>query len=496
MPANAVTSDAYMPEGLLTRRKFVEISGCALIAETVFSNFSVAQSAAVCDYYIAANGSDSNPGTITQPWAITALQTKTSSITGKTVGLLDGTYVCNIGQTQTGSNTGGIQWNAPGCTIKAINARQAVITTNNGGVYPQATEPVLQVLGANCTIDGIKFYQSAWDFVRVTGSGTTIKNCHFEDVQLSRYTSYTAQGDNVSAITINDSGAYYPTLVVDNCYFSNMYNGNRSENSCCIGPIYGGGNTTVTRCSFFNSIIGVGWKSYNHGPLNVSNCYFDSTLTKLAVYGGMSNDDYIPMQFTFKNNVVNNVGYGLDVWNINHPHSENISDIEHNTFYFTSKANAYGTGGIAYSADLTGPVLSGAQLHQCVLKDNLFHRDSGTARVLKWQAGRNSSTDLFGTIDYNMYSVFQALDADGVTYSTLASWQVHVGQEAHSIVATPTFVNSTGNTAAGFALAGGNGRNAASDGTDIGAWGGGVSQIGSNFGGGAAPKAPSLSGVT
>lgn len=428
------------------------------------------------DYYISPTGSDSNPGTLASPWAITALATKTSSITNKTVGLLDGTYIVTPSNSG-GNNTGGIQWNAAGCTIKAVNPRQAVVTTNNAGSYPQWTDPAIQVMGANSVVDGIKFYQSSFDFLRITGTGSVIKNCHFEDVQLSRISGY-PQGDNIGALTIG-SGTI-PTVTVDNCYFNNILNGNASENSCCIGPIYHGGNTTITRCGFFNSVVGIGWKSYNNGPLTVTSCYFDATISKLAVYGGMSNDYVVPMQFTFKNNVVNRPAYALDIWQINDPHSENWTDIQHNTFVMST--NLWGVSGIAYGNGLGGPVLSGSDLHHCILRDNVFMGDAGVAApVLYFETGRNSSLDLFGIADYNMYSYLNMHDADGVTYSTLANWQARTGQESHSLNASATFVNSTGGTPASYALASGFGRNAASDGTDIGAWGGGVTQIGFNF---------------
>ena len=432
------------------------------------------------DYYIGPSGSDSNPGTLASPWAITALQSKSGIIAGKVIGLLDGTHVCNIGATDQGG-TGGIQWNAAGCTLKAVNARLAIITTNNGVTYPQIVDPCIQILAANCTIDGVKFYQSQAAYLRVTGTGTTIKNCWFEDALQSRNVAYSTANPNDNFGAIITAISSFPTWTVDNCYFSNIYNANASENCCGIGPLYYAGNTTITRCTFKNSANGIGWKSDNAGPLTVNQCYFDSTISRVAVHGGMSNDVYnIPMQFTFKNNVVNRVGYALDSWEASSPgDTENWTDIQHNTFVMDN--NLYGAEGVVYSDALTGRVLSGAELHHCVLRDNVFQLVSGVQPILYWQTGRNASVDLYGTIDYNLYSTVKMKDADGVTYSTLANWQTRTGQESHSLNASATFVNSTGGTPASYALASGSGKNAASDGTDMGAWGGGVTQIGSSF---------------
>src|SRR5881394_1643565 len=57
------------------------------------------------DYYIGPNGSDSNPGTLSQPWALSALNTKRSTYAGKVVGLLDGTYAI---QTLLGAQPTGV----------------------------------------------------------------------------------------------------------------------------------------------------------------------------------------------------------------------------------------------------------------------------------------------------------------------------------------------------------------------------------------------------
>ena len=57
------------------------------------------------DYYISPSGSDNNPGTQSQPWAITAINTRGADYAGKRVGLLDGTYnvhaLCQTGTWST-----------------------------------------------------------------------------------------------------------------------------------------------------------------------------------------------------------------------------------------------------------------------------------------------------------------------------------------------------------------------------------------------------------
>ena len=43
---------------------------------------------AVFDFFIAPNGDDNNPGTLSSPWSITAFNTKMSTYSGKKVGII------------------------------------------------------------------------------------------------------------------------------------------------------------------------------------------------------------------------------------------------------------------------------------------------------------------------------------------------------------------------------------------------------------------------
>src|SRR5579872_1515131 len=79
-----------------TRRQLLKAGGmlipAAALAPGIFLRTARASAAAPFDYYISTTGSDSNPGTLASPWAITAINTKQSTYAGKRVGLLPGTY--------------------------------------------------------------------------------------------------------------------------------------------------------------------------------------------------------------------------------------------------------------------------------------------------------------------------------------------------------------------------------------------------------------------
>src|SRR5205814_3005089 len=95
---------------ILTRRDTLALG--AATATSLYLSGGLLRSASAqtsFDFYIGPNGNDTNPGTLDQPWALTALNTKGSIYAGQTVGLLDGTYGIQtlLGAQPTGVNNRG-----------------------------------------------------------------------------------------------------------------------------------------------------------------------------------------------------------------------------------------------------------------------------------------------------------------------------------------------------------------------------------------------------
>src|SRR5881392_1276567 len=93
---------------ILTRRDALALGAAAATSLYLPGGWIRSASAQTSfDYYIGPNGSDSNPGTQSQPWAISAINTKRSTYAGKVVGLLDGTYglVTLLGMPDQGTNS-------------------------------------------------------------------------------------------------------------------------------------------------------------------------------------------------------------------------------------------------------------------------------------------------------------------------------------------------------------------------------------------------------
>jgi len=444
------------------------------------------------DFYISPTGSDSNPGTQASPWSINALNTH-SEIQGKRVGLLDGTYIL----TQTPSGGAGGPLNADGgyillvnqggpspsqpTIIQAVNPRQAVITTNNGGTYPQATAAMWNLSADNITVDGLKFYQGSFSALQVHGSNCVIKNCWLRDFDFNRYPAYAAQyaGDNIGAIIIGNGKT---NLLISNCLIEHVRNGNGSHNAACLGPWYHFTNVTVEYCTILDATTGVYFKNDVSG-LTVRNCYFG--LTQLGILGFMSYSTNRPkLPNLAYNNIFNRINQILD-W----ADDNAAADVSfyNNTVIAGPRASTYGS--LATFSNPAGPSV----IYQANFYNNLWYYTSSSAPVYVFLASSAPPPSVLAVLDYNGYSAsnfsIQDLPAS-TTFTTLASWQTAVGKDTASQQASdPKFVNSNGITPADFALqtsspyknAGRVGGVASGAAVDMGAWGGATS-IGANFG--------------
>ncbi len=209
--------------GSLTRRDLLKIGGIAIPAAMVLAPWlsATAQTAAASfDFYISPTGSDSNPGTLAQPWAITSLKTTSANFSkfdgaGKRIGLMPGTYDVS-GLMFNDAVTGALQM--PGGTSGTPNylgssdangfysPRTATLDAKGStGLYGghhstavgQWAGPIISHVGrypatytvGNLVIDGLVFTGFSYKCVRIGGASSgdgpvitapvTIQNCEF-----------------------------------------------------------------------------------------------------------------------------------------------------------------------------------------------------------------------------------------------------------------------------------------------------------------------------
>ena len=238
LPSDSSATASY------SRRDLLRVGGIALPATALIPSWYPALSQVVdgFDFYISPSGSDTNPGTLSQPWSITAINSQRARYAGRRVGLLDGIY--NVfplfsrgphdGYTALLQIAGGSAGSPT--VIQAVNARKAIIQANNGSSYGD-NDPILGTYGSSVpgyvTVDGIKltghvtkgFYFG--DYGAASGGrrypGITVKNCEFTGQSAIGQT----YGNNLSSLEL--AGAV--GALVQNNYFHNNtgYSANSSD---------------------------------------------------------------------------------------------------------------------------------------------------------------------------------------------------------------------------------------------------------------------------
>ena len=244
---------AYIRDpSMVTRRTLLKqgaYTALALRTAPVLIGVARAQTAdpASFDFYISPNGSDSNPGTQSQPWAITAINTHQADYAGKRVGLLDGSYnvhaLCQAGGLWNGpalAVNGGPSATSP-TVIAAINPRQAILTAADpaSGAYPSKACPIIgqgymQTKNkGNVIIDGLyltRSFQYAIAFYAPVGqqqeggaTGFVVRNCEIYDIG-------GIVNDNVGGIlTWFCTGALISNNKIHNVQPPNIHNANLAQ---------------------------------------------------------------------------------------------------------------------------------------------------------------------------------------------------------------------------------------------------------------------------
>lgn len=512
-----------------SRREFLQYGAAAAGASILiplWPRWAAAQTASF-DYYISTTGSDSNPGTLSQPWALTSLlnpamsqfnssiSANQTAMRGKRIGVLPGTYNCAAlvgGQYNTSST--GSDFDRPAfCAPAGLSASQPTLlqsTTPLGAIIDggmtDANNPGAQpLLGTAIVsssqyiiIDGFEVRNSNDKIMAVGGNtgnsvasianGITVRNCYIHGCRS------TSSGANPSGIT------FYACIgaLCQNNYITNIVNtSNRnsgiefwSSTSCIIEY-----NTVVMNNGGAGAIY-VKDKNQNH---IIRYNYCDTSAAPSLGGSGTIGRDSTGTNANSLEAFYNNIVFG------DNPFEGDVAGAPLN---YTANQTFYNNTLVANGNwSNHGMWIEGASPGQVRLYNNIFSR--GTVGT-RGDVGPTSANQIV-LIDYNLYpsSFHNAIGTNGFT--TLASWQaiMPAGSEAHSVLGAPTFLGGSPALASqkyklqAGSLGKGTG---SSDGTtggtacDMGAWGGidrntGLppAQIGCNFAPGvSAPPPPPL----
>lgn len=520
-----VSKHSQFSESLHSRRSVIKHGGMALGA-MVLPWWKVrraqAQSATTFDFYISPTGSDSNPGTLSQPWALTAINTHQADYAGKSVGLLDGTY--NVYSLVNGGSYLNVGLLVNGGTassptvIAAVDQQKAILDAHNptDGSYPSGTAGIIGVgqgdsppsLG-NFIIDGLLLTGSNTFGITIHGqgpgtvnnqggaTGIVVRNCEIYDITSSSF------GNNPAAV----NPSYVTGFLLQNCRIHPMLNSGSAQVTGLLS--FNTLNNIYEYNTVYNAEVAMEEKEGPQGGTTVRYCYlegYDSSLGTVRDFAGGR-----PGQTTtFHHCVV----VGPSPWNNND--ATNPSGISQEgllcyncTFYYGG--GDFPTGALVWQSWGSGNSTSPPALVK--VYNNIYYCTGpgaiGSDVILT--AGTISQSD------YNCYRPASATQPElytkpigGGSYSSysLAGWRAADSLDVHSIADNPNFVSPTSANPAGYRLASGSpcisagriGGVSTGAACNMGAWDGTVTQIGCDFGSGAAasssaslPDAPVLS---
>jgi hypothetical protein len=466
------------------------------------------------DFYISPTGSDSNPGTLERPWTITAINSRRGDYAGKRVGLLDGTYnvhaLCqaapNSGYGTALAVNGGPRAATP-TSIGAVNARQAILTGADPatGAYP--TNPVA-IIGqgfnqvannGNVILDGlyitrsfgagIGFYLSGSPSSEGGSSGVVIRNCEIFDIG-------GIENNNPGGIRLR----FCTGTLVSNNKIHSVQPG-RGQDAAGIMTFNSHSNiyeyNTIYDCNsgIYDKNDHNGNHTYRYNYIEIAGTYPSQVLTDCS--GGDPGDVVT---------VHNNIFVGPGIWNGNGvvmPSKQSMI-FHNNTCYCRS-----GEGGVLYLA--AGSLVAPPAMVS--FYNNIIYG----AQVAGWAGAIRFCSGTIALSDYNVYRIdpgprgifgLTSPSARGAAPAlyTLGAWQKATGYDSNS-VATLTgsgslFRATTTNSsldptsyqlspsAVGRTM-GRVGGTASGAPTEVGAWGGGATRIGCDFG--PTPRSPVLS---
>jgi len=526
----------------LSRRDVLRAGGlllpAAAVAPALFARVSrAATTGSTFDYYISTSGSDSNPGTLASPWAITGINTHQSTYAGKRLGILPGTYDvsvmmanCNIEEailqinggpnsstpTYIGTSNSTGQYQAGTATLDCFGSVGQYGGGNNVFPYPIGQTdgggnagPQPPNLG-NWILDGLNISGfSRWGVTLADSGGGPAQ---IQNVQLLNLTLH----DSLCTTTNTHPGPIMlyrvNNVLVSNCWLYNNKNTAADANHYAGILIFGiSGPSTgviIEKCTFQNSscIYGAEDNSAVDNTI-IRQCYFDMTLA-----GTNFNQPYAIQGFgkaqsgltgcSFYNNIVK--GGNLYDMGGTVPSSNGIA-VYNNTWDRAGGAGYGNSDGGIRLEEASGK----SKIFSCY--NNLIY-DNGATSIGSYGYVA-SNTDGFSVLDYNIYGTiangyytYGANGGSNVGAVSFAAWKSATGGDAHSTTNSTNPFTNNGANALAYQISAGSpayqtgrvGGVASGAVCNIGAWDGTVTQIGYSSTGVSilTPKSPVLGTVT
>jgi hypothetical protein len=510
-----------------------------------------AQSVTTFDYYVSPTGSDSNPGTLASPWAITSLSlfshtaknVANCNLTGgKRVGFLPGTY-----------DVSGLMFNDPvSGALQMIGGSSSASTywasSDASGNYSPRTA-TLDAKGASNLFGGHVGGSGVWDgpIISHVGHYPTTYAVGWAIIDGLRLTGFSYKAIRVGGLSSGDGAAITNPVTIQNCEVTGggANVGDGLDNYAAIwidGTIncatvtnnyvhdtlswhYYNGNGSMSQ-DHLNAIILWGFGASNRGSV----IQYNTVVNAGSIYGKEGGVQGSIVRYNYNDcSMYTSGAYGIEDFTGNAQGVTGLTDTTsiYNNIILCPNFGIQGVGTLSNAAGFETPV------H--IYNNTIIMNGGGSGTpaaiwVISTPAGAGGQ-QVYNNIvqgqgvttnpsapsiwDYNLYSGSPKwalmsnsnLASQTASYSSASAFASGLasnggisGAEAHSISGTPAFLG-TGTFAALYQLTAaspGKGQGSTTgtssgQATDMGAWGNGATQIGSNFAAGSAiPNAPSL----
>jgi hypothetical protein len=384
-------------------------------------------------YYVSTSGNDSDSGNFSSPW-LTWDKAITTAVAGDIIYFRSGSYQVAANYLETANSGSAI---SP-IIIKAYPGESPVVTANGAQAVVIVEHPYWVFDGLRFEMTNLPDHDHA--MIRVSdndnASNITIKNCVFR--------LFSSVGKDNEACIILQSNRSNNALIENNEFYGFSSSTNPVSEASGIQYL-GGGNvgTKILNNKFHNLKLGVYVKHANGDTVSsgaeiANNHFYDC---HRSLYGQ-------PTFINIHNNLA--VRCSAELGDNGGGVQGRNSILNHNTFYDSA---------LILQNPSEGPVASST------ITNNIF---MNVVQLSPWGSGSLLHHD--SNLSYNLYTSGTSTFLEyGNSYS-LSGWISYYGGDSGSATGIPVFSSPSPSALADFVLSGGSpGKDAASDGYDIGA---------------------------
>jgi hypothetical protein len=395
-------------------------------------------------YYVAATGNDSHDGSISSPWASVAKASATM-VAGDTVYIRGGIY----SEREIHISTGGSQDKY--ITFSGYPGEMAII---DGGYDASSSgrHPIFWIDASYIKILNLTIQHGSMSNIHI-GYYANVNNVLIEGCDISNVVT-----DDNTGLVYFEAGNTVTEITVSNNKIHDRIQGSQYPNTGDGIKLFRSRNVYLNNNEIYNLVNGIYYK-HSDNIEGVTTLIENNLIHDVGIGLRITNDNSL-----IQNNIIYNASGGIIIFDMGGTCGGDGTRILHNTI-------ALSPTGVSLRAPSDGCAGS----TNSVIRNNLFTdiATSGDDRgigIWHYNAGSDTSNT---TIEYNL--VYSPLTTS--TISVINSWYTvynmpdTVSGRSNMLAAAPAFVGGSAPvTASGFALATGSpGKNAASDGSDMGA---------------------------